>query len=138
MARFSVDGSLMRTRIDCPEQRAAMYLKRIVALTGARRVCGDTYFLKAAGKRFLIDNGAVRLISHSGGKSTCFSIPTRPYMPREEVIASGLLQLKSNPKLFKKWRKQPGYLFRADGKKFCRIDGNGKNTCRRRNQIRHG
>jgi hypothetical protein len=91
-------------RIDCPEQRAAMYLKRIVALTGARRVCGDSYFLKAGGKRFLLDDRAVRLISHSG-KSTCFSIPTHPYMPRQEVIASALLQLKNNPKLFKKWRK---------------------------------
>jgi hypothetical protein len=115
MAKFSIDRFAMRRRIDCPNQRAAMYLKRIVALTGARRVCGDTYFLKAGGKRFLLDNG---LISHSGGKSTCFSIPTHPYMPRQEVIASALLQLKDNPKLFKKWRKQPGYLFRANGKAF--------------------
>src|SRR5258707_7967034 len=107
----------MRTRINCPEQRAGMYLKRILALTGARRVCGDTYFLKAGCKRFLLDNRAVRLISDSDGKSTCFSIPTHPYMPRQEVIASALLQLKDNPKLFKKWRKQPGYMFRADGKK---------------------
>ena len=74
-----------------------MHLKRIAALTGARRVCGDTYFLKAAGKRFLIDNGAVRLISHRGRKSTCFSIPTHPYMPRHEVIASALLQLLRSP-----------------------------------------
>jgi hypothetical protein len=92
----------LRTRIDCPGQRAAMYLKRIVALIGARRVCGDTYFLKAGGKRFLLDNSAVRLISYRG-KSTCFSIPTHPYMPKQEVIASALLQLKNNPKLFKRW-----------------------------------
>jgi hypothetical protein len=118
MAKFSIDRFAMRMRIDCPDQRATMYLKRIVALTGARRVCGDTYFLKAGGKRFLIDESAVRLISHSGGKSTCFSIPTHPYMPRQEVIASALLQLKDNPKLFMKWRKQPGYLFRANGKTF--------------------
>ncbi|MCU1241438.1 MAG: hypothetical protein JWO71_2164 [Candidatus Acidoferrum typicum] len=117
MAKFSIDRFAMRTRIDCPKQRAAMYLKRIVALTGARRVCGDTYFLKAGGKRFLLDNSAVRLISHRG-KSTCFSIPAHPYMPRQEVIASALLQLKNNPKLFKKWRKRPGYLFRANGKAF--------------------
>src|SRR5258706_12905472 len=108
----------MRTRINCPEQRGGMYLKRILALTGAGRVCGDTYFLKAGCNRFMLDNRAVRLISPSGGKSTCFSIPTHPYMPRQEVIASALLQLKNNPKLFKKWRKQPGYLFRANGKTF--------------------
>jgi hypothetical protein len=107
----------MRTRIDCPEQRAAMYLKRIVALTGGKRVRGDTYFLKAGGKRFLLDDSAVRLISKDG-KSTCFSIPTNPFLPRQEVIASALLQLKDNPKLFKKWRKQPGYLFRANGRIF--------------------
>jgi len=116
MARFSIDR--LALRIGCPEQRAAMYLKRIVALTGARRVCGDTYFLKAGDKRFLLDDSEVRLISDSGGKSTCFSIPTHPYMPRQEVIASALLQLKNNPKLFKKWRKQSGCLFRANGKTF--------------------
>jgi hypothetical protein len=130
----------MRTRIDWPEQRAAMYLKRIVALTGARRVCGDLYFLKARGKRFLLDDRTVRLISHSGDKSTCFSIPTHPYMPRQEVIASALLQLQNNPKLFKKWRKQPGCVFRANGKTFRaemkRVDG--ENTCRRRYQIVYG
>jgi len=105
-------------RIGCPEQRASLYLERIVGLTGAKRVCGHTYFLKAGGKRFLLDDSAVRLISPSGGKSTCFSIPTNPFLPRQEVIASALLQLKSNPKLFKKWRKRPGYVFRANGKIF--------------------
>ncbi len=39
-------------------------------------------------------------------------------MPSAEVIASALLQLKSNPRLFKKWRKQPGYTFKANGKMF--------------------
>jgi hypothetical protein len=116
------DRLAMITRIDCtPEERAATYLKRIVALTGARRVCGDTYSLKVRGKRFLLDNRVVRLLSRSG-KSTCFSIPTHPYIPRQEVIASALLQLKNNPKLFKKWRKQPGHAFRANGKIF-RTDG---------------
>jgi len=35
-----------------------------------------------------------------------------------EVVASALLQLKSNPKLFQKWRRQPGYMFKADGEMF--------------------
>ena len=99
-------------------QQAAMYLQRIVALTGAKRVRGDTYFLKAGRKRFLLDDGAVRLISQTGNKSTCFFVPTHPYMLKQEVIASALLQLKNNPKLFKKWRKQPGHAFRANGKTF--------------------
>jgi hypothetical protein len=117
MGRFSIDR--LALRIGCQEKRAAaMYLKRIVALTGAKRVCGDTYFLKVGRKRFLLNNRTVRLISHDGRKSTCFSIPTHSYMPRQEVIASALLQLKNNPKLFKKWREQPGYPFRANGKTF--------------------
>jgi hypothetical protein len=95
-----------------------MYLKRVVALTGARRAWDDTYVLKAGGKRFQIDNRDVRLISNREGKSTCFFIPAHPNMPKQEVIACALLQLKNNPKLFKKWRKRPGYLFRANGKAF--------------------
>jgi hypothetical protein len=39
-------------------------------------------------------------------------------MPSAEVVASALLQLKNNPRLFKKWRKQPGYAFKANGKMF--------------------
>jgi len=73
-----------------------MYLKRIVALTEARQVCDDTYFLKAGGKRFLLNDRAVRIISHGGGKSTCLFIPAHPNMPRQEVIASALQQLKNN------------------------------------------
>jgi hypothetical protein len=95
-----------------------MYLQRIVTLTGARRVHGDTYFLKAGDKRFLVANRTVLLISQTGNKSTCFFVPTHPYMLKQEVIASALLQLKNNPKLFKKWRKQPRHAFRANGKTF--------------------
>ena len=39
-----------------------MYLKRIVVLTGAKRVCGDLYFLKAGGKHFLVNDEFVRLV----------------------------------------------------------------------------
>ena len=59
----------------------------------------------------------VRVISHHR-KSTCFSLGTDPDVPSAEIVASALLQLKNNPKLFKKWRKQPGYLFKANGKTF--------------------
>ena len=59
----------------------------------------------------------VRVISRQG-KSTCFSVATDPDMPSAEVVACALLQLKNNPKLFKKWRKQPGYMFKANGKMF--------------------
>ena len=39
-------------------------------------------------------------------------------MPGAEVLASALLHLKNNPKLFKKWRKRPGRTFKANGKIF--------------------
>jgi len=39
-------------------------------------------------------------------------------MPSAEVVASALLHLKNNPRLFKKWRKQPGFTFKANGNVF--------------------
>jgi len=64
-----------------------------------------------------VDCEFVRAISRQG-KWTCFSVATDPDLPRSERIASVLLQLKNNPKLFKKWRKMPGYIFKANGKRF--------------------
>ena len=97
-----------------PAQRAAKYLKRVAALTGARQVRDGSYRLRAGHRNFLVDSEFVRLVSRHG-KSTCFSVATDPHMPSAEVVASALLQLKDNPKLFKKWRKQPGYTFKANG-----------------------
>jgi hypothetical protein len=64
-----------------------------------------------------VDYKFVCLIAHHG-KSTCFSIAADPDMPSAEVVASVLLHLKNNPRLFKKWRKQPGSTFKANGKVF--------------------
>jgi hypothetical protein len=102
-----------------PVQRAAEYLKRVAALTGAEHIHGDSYWLAAGGRTFLVDYKFVRVISHRG-KSTCFSVATDPDIPGAEVVASALLQLKNNPRLFEKWRKQPGYAFKANGKTFRR------------------
>jgi hypothetical protein len=108
----------MRKRTKCtPTQRAAEYLKRVAALTGAEQVRGDSYWLRAGRRTFLVDYKFVRVISHHG-KSTCFSVAADPDMPSAEVVASALLQLKNNPRLFKKWRKQPGSTFKANGKMF--------------------
>jgi hypothetical protein len=98
-------------------QRAGKYLKRIAALTGAEKVSDDTYRVRAGHRTFLVDYEFVRLISHHS-KSTCFSVAGNADMPCAEAVASGLLHLKNNPKLFKKWRKQPGYTFKANGKMF--------------------
>src|SRR5260370_40389191 len=100
-----------------PAERAAEYLRRVAALTGAERVRSDCYWLRAGHRNFLVDYKFVRLISHRG-KSTCFSVAADPDMPSAEVVASALLHLKSNPRLFKKWRKQLGSTFKANGKVF--------------------
>jgi hypothetical protein len=100
-----------------PAQRAAKHLKRVAALTGAEQIRGDCYWLRVGHRDFLVDYEFVRLISHCG-KSTCFFIAADPNMPSAEVVASALLHLKNNPGLFKKWRKQRGSTFKADGKVF--------------------
>ena len=112
------DQLAMKIQTTCtPAQRAAEYLKRVAALTGAERLRGDRYWLRAGRRNFLVDYKFVRVISRHG-KSTCFSVATDPDMPSAEAVACALLQLKNNPKLFKKWRKQPGRTFKANGKMF--------------------
>ena len=108
----------MRMQTKCtPALRAAEYLKRVAALTGAEKIRGDSYWLRAGHRNFLVDQKFVHLISHHG-RSTCFSIAAEPDMPSAEVVASALLHLKNNPRLFKQWRKQPGSTFKANGKMF--------------------
>jgi len=98
-------------------QCAAEYLKRIAALTGAEHVRGDGYCVKVGRRTFLVNDRFVHVISHHR-KATCFSVARVPSMPSAEVIASALLHLKNNPKLVKKFRKQPGYAFKSNGKMF--------------------
>jgi hypothetical protein len=98
-------------------ERPSRYLERIAALTGAERVHGESYRLAVARKFFLVDSKFVHRLS-GRGKSTCFSLVADLDTPRVEIVASVLLQLKNNPKLFKKWRKRPGCPFKANGKPF--------------------
>ena len=115
---MDIDRLAMKMQNKCATaQRAEEYLKRIAALTGAEQIRGDSYCVRAGRKNFLVDHEFVRLISNPS-KSTCFSVARDPDMPSAEVVASALLHLKNNPKLFKKWRKQPGYTFKANGKMF--------------------
>jgi hypothetical protein len=73
-----------------------------------------SYCIRVGGRTFLVSDKVVRLISpHS--KSTCFSVAKGPDMPSAEVLASALLHLKNNPKLFKKWRKKAGCTLRRMG-----------------------
>jgi hypothetical protein len=107
----------MRTQTKCtPAQRAAEYLKRVVALTGAEQVSGDSYRLRTGRRNFLVDSKFVRVISPRS-ESTCFSVADLD-MPSAEVVASALLQLKNNARLFEKWRDWPAHAFKPNGKMF--------------------
>jgi hypothetical protein len=108
----------MRKPTKCtPAQRAAKYLKRIAVLTGAKQVCGESYRLTAGRMHFLVDSKFVRLI-FPRGESTCFYVAADPDMPGAEAVASALLQLKNDARLFEKWRELQGYTFKANGKMF--------------------
>jgi hypothetical protein len=67
---------------------------------------------------FLVDSKFVRLTSPRG-ESTWFYVAADPDMPGAEAVASALLQLKNNPRLFEKWRELQGYMFKADGMGRC-------------------
>ena len=105
-------------RLD-PEEHAASYLRRIVALTGATQG-GDAYVLDVGKARFSVRYRYVQRDvtdpAHRHGE-TCFYPPGRD-MPRSEQIAMALLQLKNNPALFDKWAAQRGLMFKADGQVF--------------------
>jgi hypothetical protein len=108
----------MRMQTKCTRaQRAAEYLQRVAALTGAKEDDDGTYHLTAGGRHFLVDSKFVRVISPRS-ESTCFSVAADLDMPSAEVVASALLQLKSNARLFEKWRDWPAHSFKANGKMF--------------------
>jgi hypothetical protein len=112
------DQLAMRMRAKCtPDERAAEYLERIAGLTGAERDDDGAYHLTAEGTHFLVDHNYVRVVSYCG-ESTCFSVVVYPVIPRAEAVASALLQLKNNPRLFEKWREQHGDPFKASGQIF--------------------
>ena len=112
------DRLAMRIQTKCtPAQRAGKYLKRIAALTGAKQIFGECYRLTVGRLHFLVDSKFVHVMSPRS-ESTCFSVAADPDMPSAEVVASALLQLKNNARLFEKWREWPAYTFKANGKMF--------------------
>ncbi len=112
------DRLVMRKQTKCtPTQCATKYLKRIAALTGAKQVCGESYRLTAGRMHFLVESKFIHVISPRSD-STCFSVAADPDMPSAEVVASALLQLKNNARLFEKWKGWPAHTFKANGKMF--------------------
>ena len=61
----------------------------------------------------------IRKIPERGYDEACF-YSVHKGMPREEEIATVLLQLANNPALFDKWAVQNGLAFKADGQVFTR------------------
>src|SRR5712671_2045633 len=117
IGRNTKAGMRIRSK-DTPRRQAAKYLERIVALTGARQEHDGSYRLTAGGKEFVLDSRFVSVLSSRHDKSTCFYVATDRDIPSAEIIASALLELKNNPRLFKKWRKRRGYAFKANGEMF--------------------
>jgi len=105
------------------KDHAKTYLRRIVALTGATRTV-NRCILDVGKTRFVVRDRNVRRLRdsanpHRGYDETCF-YSVHEGMPREEEIATVLLQLKSNPALFDNWVIRNGQAFKADGQVFTR------------------
>ena len=102
--------------------RAKTYFRRIVALTGARRMA-NRYILDVGNTRFHVRDRYVQRLRdstdpHCGYEETCFDCVHKG-MPREEEIATVLLQLRNNPALFDRWAARCG-AYKADGQGFAR------------------
>jgi hypothetical protein len=102
------------------EDRAKIYLRRIVALTGATQT-SHGYVLEVGTTRFFVCDGYVerqRDVSNPKCEyqKTCFCLPYNS-MPKAEQMATALLQLRNNPALFDRWAAQCG-AYKADGQGF--------------------
>jgi hypothetical protein len=103
------------------EERAETYLRRILALTGATQM-GSSYILNVGKARFEVRDRNVRRIPDGADPGwapweTCVH-PAHQDMAAEEQIATVLLQLKNNPRLFDSWAIKRERAFKADGQMF--------------------
>jgi len=109
------DPRVTNSRTKCtPAERAAEYLERITGLVGAEQDDAGAHHLTAGRTHFLVDYNYVHVILPRG-ESTYFSVVVYPDIPCAEMVASALLQLKNNPRLFEKWRERQGDPFKANG-----------------------
>jgi hypothetical protein len=89
------------------EDRAELFLSRIIAVTGAKRI-GDRCVLLDIGKtRFYVYAAFVERLRDltdptCAPEATCFYLPNQ-FMPAPEKLACALLHLKNNPALFDTW-----------------------------------
>ena len=102
------------------KDRPKIYLRRIVALTGATQM-GNEYILDVGTTRFRVRDRYVRRMRDvtdpkCAYEETCF-YSAHKEMPKSEHIATALLQLKNKPALFDSWAARSG-AFQADGQVF--------------------
>lgn len=91
-------------------EKARLNLLRAVKTTGAKAIQGEPggargmYRLHSHGFVFDIDAGYIR--NRNERDVTCYQ--TMASMPREEKIASALILLHNNPKLWFRWKTEAG------------------------------
>ena len=123
VADSHIENSSDRGSSNAGEQPAETYLRRIVALTGAKQL-DNSYVLDVGKARFQVRNGNVKRIPDGADPrwarwETCFHSAHQD-MPKAEQIATVLLLLKSNPLLFDSWKTNRELAFKADGQMFDR------------------
>jgi hypothetical protein len=121
VADSHIENSSDRGSSNAVEQRGEIYLRRIVALTGAKQMDGS-YVLDVGKARFEVRDRKVRRSPNGADPTwarweTCFH-PAHQDMAKAEQIATVLLQLKSNPWLFDSWAIKRERAFKADGQMF--------------------
>lgn len=121
IAENGFDGESDEVSLSDGSNRAKTYLRRVLSLTGARRM-GNRYILNVGKTIFHVRDRYVWRLPDStnpecGYNETCF-YSVHKGTPREEEIATALLQLKNNPALFDKWARRNGLAFKADGQVF--------------------
>ena len=106
------------------ESRSNTYLRRIVALVRATKG-NNGYVLNVGSTRFEVRGRYVRRLRDANDpnceyQETCFYSGLQG-MPKEEQIASALLQLRNNPEVFDKWMLHRDIAFKADGELFSPV-----------------
>jgi hypothetical protein len=125
VAYSALQNGWKRVSTSSKKERAENYLRCIVALTGAAPL-GNGYVLDIGATRFHVRAGRVGQLGDLNDpdcpyKETCFYLPNID-MPREEQVATALLQLANNPLLFEKWAAQDGLKIKPDGQVFPRVE----------------
>jgi len=119
----SIESSSDSGSSNAGEHPAETYLRRIVALTGAKQI-DNSYVIDVGKARFHVRDGYVNRVPDGADPKwsdweTCFH-SAHQNMPKSEQIATVLLLLKSNPLLFDRWNTHREIAFRADGQRFNR------------------